>query len=231
MVAQMIAKMISYADTSDIAVDAIHGDWRDAWGQSIEDFDLRQSIESNPRFSSRIVASMLRTAAGNQHVDSPDQTALSDDDRVVFEMVKAQFSDLINMAGLVWYSNVFARSIQSGDLEALTEHIHLDALKNAVRLRHVAPDEAPASMSVEHLPKAVESQGTRCLLAWAEKMPVSVKARINLLISKDFERTYPILETHQSHGHRIIYAVTELLSGSKNLNAHDSVAETLGTYG
>jgi hypothetical protein len=135
---------------------------------------LPEGLLSEPRFAGRLGEIVTR------HYDLGDAGETEDDaDRVLAALSRENLEKLAMRAGVVLHARQFLQEIRGPVLAALTERFGAQALDDARRHADMAPDMARTD-DLDELEAEVARDGTSCLAAWIDAVPISAKRRVRL---------------------------------------------------
>lgn len=135
---------------------------------------LPEGLLGDARFSGRLAEIVMR------HYDLDDAGETADDaDRVLVALTRGHLEKLAVRAGVVLHARQFVQEIRGPVLAALGERFGPAALDDARRHADLAVDMARTD-DLDQLDAEVTRDGTACLAAWIDALPVSVKRRVRL---------------------------------------------------
>lgn len=135
---------------------------------------LPEGLLGDARFSGRLAEIVTR------HYDLGDAGETADDaDRILAALSQENLEKLAIRAGVVLHARQFVQEIRGPVLAALGERFGPEALDDARRHADLALDMARTD-DLDQLEAEVVRDGTLCLAAWIEALPISVKRRVRL---------------------------------------------------
>lgn len=135
---------------------------------------LPDGLLDEPRFAARLVQIVTR------HYDLADTgETIEEADRALALLSRENLEKLALRAGVVMHARQFVQEIRGPVLAALGERFGADALDDARRHADLAMDKAKID-DVDELEAEIARDGTACLAAWIESLPVSLQRRVRL---------------------------------------------------
>ncbi|MEB2847437.1 hypothetical protein GAO09_24930 [Rhizobiales bacterium RZME27] len=135
---------------------------------------LPDGLMDEPRFATRL------TEIVTCHYDLADTSESIDEvDQALALLSRDNLEKLAARAGVVLHARQFVQEIRGPVLSALTDRFGAEALDDARRHGALATDMARTD-DLDELEAEVARDGTSCLAAWIEVLPVSLKRRVRL---------------------------------------------------
>ncbi|MDP9837208.1 hypothetical protein J2T09_001960 [Neorhizobium huautlense] len=133
---------------------------------------LPDGLLDEPRFAARLTQIVTR------HYDLADTgESVEEADRALALLSRENLEKLAIRAGVVLHARQFVQEIRGPVLAALGERFGADALDDARRHADLAMDKAKID-DLDKLEAEIAGDGTACLAAWIEALPVSLKRRV-----------------------------------------------------
>ncbi len=135
---------------------------------------LPEGLADEPRFAARLAQIVTR------HYDLADTgETIEEVDRALAVLSRENLEKLAARAGVVLHARQFVQEIRGPVLAALGERFGADALDDARRHPDLAMDKVKID-DLDELEAEIAGDGTACLAAWIEAIPVSLKRRVRL---------------------------------------------------
>lgn len=135
---------------------------------------LPDRLVDETRFAERLAQIVTR------HYDLVDtDESIEEADRALALLSRENLEKLAMRAGVVLHARQFVQEIRGPVLTALGERFGADTLDDARRHADLAMDKAKID-DLDELEAEIAGDGTACLAAWIEALPVPLKRRVRL---------------------------------------------------
>lgn len=152
----------------------VHRSWEVHWATDLKDAGLRSAIWSNPRFSKRIIKSLLPAP------DTPPPAPSTHMAKVMETLIiRAARQNILREIGLQWLAPSLVGRLLNARTRAECGQLTQAEMGLIVKTRDHADTRIVGSMDAQTDPK---SEGMKCLYAWLATLPEAYDVSMLLLL-------------------------------------------------